>query len=514
MNEQNMDTSVVDAEHNVAVDVSVPNTITEEKSHRPPVEKKPDDVEGFLKKNLGSKFATQNDGNVTNQYIFNIDRMTGDISSVQKEEPATKVAANVRQFKLYERQDCTDFVGEYKNSLHLAYAIAISMFEYVPVSDLQRLSESLLRRFPKTYDAEGKEVKTHISPFISLDAILGIIGAQTCKVSFATRFENLTERCVCFANHHETIMENLWDLFPMLRSEITSWLIETDFVYSFRNAFSTSCFVRAMSNIVKLDFGDSINRLFPQLVSREENKYLMIRLMLLLVDDAETRKNACEILRQWAASPKWLWEISLVVYALAEEEPPYSEELEKTLKGKLLLGFNEDWDDWNLRLIGGQMVDSQRLRSVISGILNKMATSEARGKNEYMASVIYLIALSNAYSFVDKDDVALPLVAVDSKKQLGDIEQLLYKIFADFSLRHGFIEVLEAYLTEIDEYNVSDRLRNQLKSYFYVIGKKSGRFLGDLQRFLLRLKSRGNKIAGEISEFLQEKLGSKELVTI
>lgn len=131
-----------------------------------------------------------------------------------------------------------------------------------------------------------------------------------------------------------------------------------------------------------------------------------------------------------------------------------------------------------------------------------------------MVSVLYLLIISNAYRFVDKDDMALPLVAVDNKKQIENIELLLYKMFSDFSLRHGLIDVLEVYLNEIDDYDISERLLNQMKSYFYVIGKKSQRYLGDLQRFLTRLQSHGNKTAGKISVFLQEKLGCKELATI
>jgi len=346
-----------------------------------------------------------------------------------------------------------------------------------------------------------------------LDTILNTIGAQTCKVSFESRFENVTERCLSFEAMRGKIMENLWELFPMMRSEITSWLIETDFAYSYRNAFSTSCFINAMYNIVKTDFGDSINRLFPQLVSREDNKYLMIRLMLLLIEDDDTKKNAHEILRRWATSPKWLWEISLVVYALADEELPFAEELEKTLKLKILDSFDEDWGDWSIYFVGGQMINSLRLRNLVSSILNKLVADGNRGKNEYTIAVIYLLIISNAYQFVDKEDMVLPLVAVDSKKQLEDIEVLLHKVFSDFALRHGLFEVLEAYLDEINRYDTTVRLLNQLKGYFYVIAKKSERFNGDVQRFLSRLQAKHNKTAKEILMFLQEKLSSNKELT-
>ena len=286
-------------------------------------------------------------------------------------------------------------------------------------------------------------------------------------------------------------------------------------VYSSRNAFSTSCFVNALANIVKLDFSDSINRLFAQLTSREENKYLMIRLMLLLIDDATTKVNACEILKRWAASPKWLWEISLVVYALSNEELVYKNELEQTLTRKILNSFDENWAAWNIHLISGQMINSLRLRNLVSGILHKIIMNASNGESEYAAAVIYLLIISNSYLFVDQDDMTLPLVAVDNKKQIEDIEGILYRVFSDYTLRHGLFTILEDYLEIINGYNVTERLLNQLKSYFYIIAKKSTRFNGDVQRFLLQLQIRGNKNAEAILSFLQEKLSSnKELIKI
>lgn len=469
-----------------------------------------------VSKELGSKFANQNDGMVTNQYIFNIDQMLGDIASVQKEESTSKIAASNRQYRLNERQDCSDFVTEYRISLHLAYAIAISMFEYVPVSDLERLSKSLLQyfnKFLKEYDENGKELTANLSPFIPLDTILDTIGAKTCKVSFTSRFENVTERCLSFGELRHKIRENLWELFPMMRSEIVSWLIETDFSYSYRNAFSINCVVKAISNLVKMDFADSIDRLFKHLELREKNKYLVIRLMLWLVKDDDIKNNVYEILRRWATSPKWVWEVSLAVYTLAEEEVPFTDELEKTLTRKILSSLDAGWGDWSIYFIGGQMMNSPRLRNLVARIFHKLATNGNLSKNESTVAVTYLLTISNAYQFVDKEKIALSLVAIDNKKQIEDIEVVLHKVFSDYTLRHGLFAIMEAYLDEINGYNTTERLLNQLKSYFYIIAKKSGRFNSDVQRFLSRLQVKHNKAASEILEFLQEKLPPhKELI--
>ncbi|MCL2087942.1 MAG: hypothetical protein FWH14_00520 [Oscillospiraceae bacterium] len=491
---------------------ATPDTSPKPKEPKGNESKEINDVKSFVEKLIGTKFSTQNDGNITTQNIFNIGSMTGGISSVEKEKSTVAKPTEARQYKLYERSDCSAFVSEYKTSLHLAYAIAISMFEYIPVSDLQSLSERLLLRFPKTLDAEGKEDKTHTNPFLSLDSILGVIGAEPCKVSFTSRFENVTERCVCFAEAHDKVMENLWDLFPMIRSEITEWLIETDFIYQFRNAFSTSCFVRAMFNIVKLDFGDSINRLFPQLTSDPKNKYLMMRLFLLLTADEDMKKNACEILKRWAASSEWLWEISLVVFAQSDADLPFKNELERTVTNKIRNSFDDE-EDWDVTIISGQMVTSAKLRTMVSGVFQKlMSKNEEDSSKNYGVALIYLLTISNAYQFVDREDRTLPLVAFDNKLQAENIEGTLSKTITDFNLRQGLFDVLGAYLREINEYEPSQELLNRVKSFFYILSKKAPRYYGDIIRFLMRLAGK-NKTAEDIMTFLQDKIKTgKELV--
>jgi len=446
--------------------------------------------------------------------IFQISNDKGGISSVEKEKSAAANAGEIKRYKLHDRSDCSAFVSEYKTSLHLAYAIAISMFEYVPVSDLQSLSEKLLPRFPKTLDSEGNEDKTNTNPFLSLDTILSIIGAETCKVSFKSRFENITERCVCFAEAHDKVMENLWGLFPMIRSEITEWLIETDYIYQFRNAFSTSCFVRAMFNIVKLDFGDSINRLFRQLTSNSKNKYLMMRLFLLLTADGMTKKNACEMLKRWASSSGWLWEIPLVVYAQSSVDLSFINELERTVRNKIRYSF-DNGEDWNIKLISGQMVTSPKLRSLVAGIFCKLMSVDGRNKtDDYAVSEIYLLTVSNSYRFVDKEDIILPLVVFDSKQQAENVEKAMLKVISDFNLRQGLFDVLEAYLQEIDDYELPQELLNRIKSFFYILSKKASRYYSDITRFLVRLQGK-NKTVADIMIFLQEKIKTgKELVKV
>jgi len=475
-------------------------------------------VNKFVKEaiSVDSKFATHTDGNITNQYIFNIDKMSGDISSVQKDRLTIKNNPGAKSYKLHERQDCSEFVYEYKTSLHLAYAIAVALLEYVPISDLQKLSDSLLRRFPKTLDAEGKEVHVYRSPFISLDDIINIIGARICSVAFSSPFGDVTERCVYFENARDRVIGNIWELFPMLRSEITGWLIETDSSFSFRTAFNTRCFVNAIVNIVKLDFGDSINRLFQQLVSREENKLLIIRLMLELIKVDDTKKNACELLRKWASSPVWLWEVALVVYSRAEEELSYTNELERLLTRKLLNSTVSDWNDWSIFLIGGQMISSARLRSLIAAIMHKLIAEKNEDNSINHVCLIYLLLVSNAYKFIDKNNTALPLVAVDNKKQLEDLAVLAPPIFSDYILRHSLFMLLEAYLIEINGYTVTDALLNRLKSYFYIIAKRLPRYINDIKRFYAQASFKNNKTAKSIYQFLDDKflLNKKELAKL
>jgi len=500
------------------------HSVSGEKPQEASDEKSTSNINDFTKKavgkGLGRQFATENYGNVETQNVFNIYEMNGDISMVRKIFGGEAVSDDKR-YKLSERQECSDFVKNYQVSMHLAYAIAASVYEYVPVGDLPFLSRSLLERFDallyreKEYDKNGNEIFRHRSELISVDDISSTISTSPLEVTFTTRFEDITERCIGYDNElRENVRNNLWSAFPGIRSVITSWLIQTDFSHSYRNALSTTCLVKAVYNIVKMDFGDAMSTLFPQLVSNEKNKYLLMRVMMLLIEDEDTKKNACALLKQWASSPRWLWEIPLVVFSQTNEEFMFVNELKRTLMIKLVDDYDKDWGGWRMYFIAGQMMDSLRLRNLVSQTLHKLITRDNRRNDEHSIAVIFILLVSNAYQFVNKNSLALSLVAIDNKKQLEDIQPLLHKIFSDYGLRHSLFEVLEAYLVELNGYNLTtERLMNQLKSFFYVIAKKSERFNGDVQRFLARLQSKGNNIAKQIGAFLQEKVPSnKELI--
>jgi len=497
--------------------------VSSEKPQEVSDEKPANNMTDFTKKaagkELGKQFATEIGGYVEQLNLFNIGDMSGDI--MLRKTYGSEVVSDDKHYKLNDRQECAAFVKNYQVSMHLAYAIAASVYEYVPVGDLPFLSRSLLERFDallyreKEYDKNGNEIIRHRSELISVDDISGIIGTSPLDVTFTTRFEDITERCIGYDDElRENVRNNLWSAFPGIRNVITSWLIQTDFSHSYRNALSTTCLVKAVYNIVKMDFGDAMSAMFPQLVSNVRNRYLLIRVMMFLIGDEDTEKNACALLKQWASSPKWLWEIPLVVFSQTNGELMFVNELKRTLMIKLVDDYDKDWGGWSIYFIAGQMKDSLRLRNLVSQTLHQLITRDNRRNAEYSIAVIFLLLVSNAYQFVNKNSLTLSLVAIDNKKQLEDIQPLLHKIFSEYSLRHSLFEILEAYLIELNGYNLTtERLMNQLKSFFYVIAKKSECFNGDVQRFLTRLKSKGNNIAKQIGTFLQEKVPSnKELI--
>lgn len=467
-------------------------------------------------KELGSQFTTGNQGYIGTQTVINILENKGDISMVKKMLDDEAVSDD-DPYKLYERQGCLEFVKKYKVSKHLAYAIAASIYEYVPISDLPFLSQSLLQCFDalpyreKEYDKNGNEVFPHRSELIPLDDISNIIGTIPVEITFTTRFETITERCFGYEEEARgKVRNNLWSAFPGIRGVITSWLLQTDFSHSYRNALSTSCLVSAIYNIIKMDFGDAMNTLFPALMANEKNKPLLMRVMLLLNKNEETTKNADALLKQWASSYKWLWEIPIVVYGQAEEDVSFAKELEHTIAIKLASDYEDGFGGWSTYFIAWQMKDSLRLRNLVSQTLSKLIT-DADSPNSYAMAANYLVLVSNVYQFVDKNHLALPLVANDNEAQLEGVRPFLYKIFSDYDLRHWLFEVLGAYLSEINSYNLATiKLLNQLKGFFYIIATKSERFNGDVQRFLLRLQSRNNNIAKQILTFLQEKIPSNK----
>lgn len=469
-----------------------------------------DNINNIIKTVIESKYNTQNNGNIETQNVFYINNMSGDILSVKKEQSNVKSNNNIKKYNLYKVSDCIDFVSKYKSSLHLAYAISISLFEYVPISNLQNLSERLLRHFPVKLEENGEKDETYTTPFLSLNDIISIIGAEICQVSYSSRFGNIEVKCVCFPQHRDKIIKNIWEQYPMLRSEITAWLIETDFISQIRDVFGANCFVRAIANLVKLDFGDSVNRLFAQLTSNSSNKHLLIRLFIILTNDTDTQENANIMLKQWSSSSKWLWEIPLAVLSSNSTDFPFKSELEHTIRSKLINCLNNKDDSLAVKLISFKMLSSLRLRSMTASIFENLF-KESKGINEKNSiASIYLFVVINSYTFVNKEDVILPLVVFDSKQQLEKIKPIILQIITDFSLRQGLFYILEVYINEINNYEIPVSLVNGLKGFFYILAKETPKYYDDIIRFLLRIK---NKTANEIVKFLKEKI-RKELLTV
>lgn len=469
-----------------------------------------DNINSVIKNVIESKYNLQTNGNIETQNVFYISNMTGDILSVKKEQSNVNLNSNTKKYKLYKVSDCIDFVSEYKTSLHLAYAISISLFEYVPISNLQNLSERLLRHFPVKLDDDGKKDETYTTPFLSLDNIISVIGAEICQVSYSSRFENIKVRCVCFPNHQDKIIKNLWEQFPMLRSEITAWLIEADFISQFKDVFGANCFVRAIANLVKLDFGDSVNRLFAQLTSNSSNKYLLTKLFIILTNDIDTQENAYIMLKQWSSSSKWLWEIPLAVLSSDSKDFPFQAELEHTIRSKLLSSFNNKDDNLAIKFISFKMVSSLKLRSMVASVFEKLFTESKKANEKTSIAVIYLFTIINSYTFINKENIILPLVVFDNKQQLKKIKPIMLEIIVDFSLRQGLFYILEVYINEINNYEISVSVMNGLKSFFYILAIEAPKYYNDIIRFLMRIK---NKTANDIVKFLQEKI-RKELLTV
>lgn len=503
----NQDNSTVNEDNTqTSIETETSNHISNE--DKKSAEQRNRNIDTF-KEALLSGNINQNDGNITTQNIYNIDYMAGDILSIKDESNMTKAE---KQYKLYERSECSEFVYKYKKSLHLAYAIAISLFEYVPVSDLQSLSNRLLMRFEDTLDPNGVEDRTYTTPFISLDYILSVIGAKTCIVSYASRFENVTERCVCFISQQKKIMENLWELFPMLRNDIISWLIEVDSAFKNNNSFSKDCFVRAMVNIVKFDFADSLNRLFPKLMSEPKNRDLLIRLFIILTKEDETKENAYEVLKQWSRSLKWLWEIPLFIFA--EDIPScfFEHELEETLRKKIMASLESD--EWDLKLICAKMLTSLKLRSMAASVFEKIFTRSDSKQHKDSVSLLYLLTIYESYMFVSKANMTLPLVAFDDLQQSDKIKPIILYIINDYTMRHMLFNLLEVYLNQIDCYEISPYLLNRIKSFFYILAKNSLGYYNDILRFLSQLQ-RKNNTAIDIMRFLHEKISTgKDLLLI
>ncbi len=82
----------------------------------------------------------------------------------------------------------------------------------------------------------------------------------------------------------------------------------------------------------------------------------------------------------------------------------------------------------------------------------------------------------------------MPFVTCDSKEQIENMHFVLAYIMTRYDLYRQLCRIMQAYLEEISDYNVSAGTLNHLTAFFYVLTRDAADYQGDILLFLSELK--------------------------
>lgn len=399
------------------------------------------------------------------------------------------ISLNNKSNKKYDLSDAAQFAkfGErYKSGEYFAVAIIVCVFEYVLLDDLQYLKTKLFDYLPVNFDDEGKEIAIHKDFYISINNILTIINVKMFTIESG-------ENCIGLGDIRSLALKNLWNQFPSLRENIVKWLLNVSQNYEYKTGFRTYQVLNSFINLIKLDFSAGINHIFSKMYSNSNNDWFLGLIGYELYNDPETKNKILPILSSWTVSKgNWLWKPACFIYANIkndDKDDNFDKKIYQDIKQRFL---SFDWQD--LKYIGLLLTGSERLRTLISVILNKLISDVKlyEDKNHLVNEYIWLVNFSY-YTISDKYS-ALPLFACDTKKQLYNIQPIIKALLSNYINRKFFYNILEAYFHEISSYDINNTVLNHIKAFWVLTIENNPQFRNDIILMLKRCNCRVSKL--------------------
>lgn len=387
-----------------------------------------------------------------------------------------------KQFDLQIMEDCAEFFDTCKKREYIALAIVLSVFEIVPIGDYANLKDALMEYLPAVVqaDQEGKETNVQqTNSYISLNAALSVIRGKI----FIT---DDGQRCIGYGEGNEGILNNIWVQFPDLRKPMINWLIRVYEMFEYKTSFEVSRIVRAFILIITEDFQYSKMQVFDRLYVKQDNLGFIARLAQELLEDKRFNMDILNMVQRWMESESnWLWKSALLV-CMHTYESDIDGQLHKTMihamKGRMLELQNSD-----LRFISIFAGNARNVRTIMAFVFYEICQSDNMQGKERLAR-IYLKMIRYGYYQVHGNKIDLPFVVCDSKEQMENMRFVLAYIMTRYDLYRQLCRILQAYLEEISEYDVSAGTLNHLTAFFYVLTRDEVAYQRDILLFLSELK--------------------------
>lgn len=387
-----------------------------------------------------------------------------------------------KKYKLFEMEDCAEFFSTCKHKEYIALAIMLSVFEIIPIGDYTNLRDILIENLPSVLQTDKEEKNAcnqQANPYISLNTILSIIGGKI----FIT---NDGQRCIGYGEGFEKILNNIWTQFPNLRKPMISWLLRTNEVFEYKTSFEVYQVVGAFIRIILEDFQYAERQVFDRLYSDPNNLGLIARLAQELMRDKRFNTDILNMVLRWTESESdWLWKSALLVcmhtYGTAIDMQLHKAMICAVRKRMFVLK-NSD-----LRFIVLFAGNAKNVRIIIADVFYNLCKSSSMWGKENLAK-IYLRMIRYGYYQVNRSKIDLPFVTCDSKKQMDNLHVVLKFIMEQYDLYRQLCWILQAYLEEISNYDVSHEILNYITAFFYVLTRDKYDFQRDILLFLSELK--------------------------
>ena len=400
---------------------------------------------------------------------------------------------NEKQFDLRKMEDCAEFFDTCKKREYIALAIVLSTFEIVLIGDYVNLKDALMEYLPAVWqaDQEGKETYVQqVNSYISLNSALSVIRGKI----FIT---DDGQRCIGYGEGSEEVLSNIWVQFPDLRKPIINWLIRVYEMFEYKTSFEVYQVVHAFIRIITEDFQYSRMQVFERLYSEPDNLGFIARLAQELLGDKRFKTDILNMVLRWMESESnWLWKSALLV-CLHTYGTDIDGQLHKTMiyaiKGRMFGFKNSD-----LRFIALFAGNARNVRTIMTFVFYELYQSDNMQGKERLAQ-IYLKMIRYGYYQVDRNRINLPFVACDSKEQMENMYCVLAYIMTKYDLYRQLCWILQAYLEEISNYDVSSGTLNYLTAFFFVLTRDAIDYQRDILLFLSELK-------GDIAKKIYNKL--------
>ncbi len=412
---------------------------------------------------------------------------------------------NDKKYNLRKMEDCAEFFSTCKNREYITLAIVLSVFEIVPIGDYANLKDILTEYLPAVLytDQDGKDIYVQqTNSYISLNTALSVIGGKI----FIT---DDGQQCIGYGEGFEEVLGNIWIQFPDLRKPMINWLLRINEVFEYKTSFEVYQVARAFICIITKDFQYSKRQVFERLYSTSDNLGFIARLAQELLEDDKFRIDILNMVLRWTESESnWLWKSALLV-CLRTYEPDIDRQLHKAIiraiKKRMFGLQNSDFKF--IVLFAG---NSKNVRTIMAFVFYELYQSSNIQGKERLAH-IYLKMIRYGYYQVDRNNIDLPLVTCDSKKQIDNMHFLLTFIMTRYDLYRRLCWILQAYLEEISGYDVSSGTLNHLTAFFYVLTRDEYDYQGDILLFLSELRgSIAKKIYNKLIKIYKSNGGERK----